>query len=179
MALNTQPVLETDELLLSPLLQEDLEALYQVASDPAIWEQHPNKNRWKREDFTIFFEGAMASKGAFKIIDKRTGNIIGSSRFYDYNETDNSIFIGYTFYATACWGKGINRAVKMLMLQYAFETVQQVLFHVGAQNIRSQVAMSRIGAIKTGEETVAYFGEPVRHNFVYSISKNDWPAFNL
>jgi RimJ/RimL family protein N-acetyltransferase len=179
MALNTQPVLETDELLLSPLLQEDLEALYQVASDPAIWEQHPNKNRWKREDFTIFFEGAMASKGAFKIIDKRTGNIIGSSRFYDYNEKENSIFIGYTFYATACWGKGINRAVKILMLQYAFKTVQQVLFHVGAQNIRSQVAMSRIGAIKTGEETVAYFGEPVRHNFVYRISKNDWPAFNL
>lgn len=178
MSFNTQPVLATDQLILYPLQQEDFEVLYQVASDPAIWEQHPNKDRWQREVFTTFFEGAMASRGAFKIVDKATGQVIGSSRFYNHDASHNSIFIGYTFYATHCWGKGINRAVKQLMLDYAFAYVTAVFFHVGAQNIRSQIAMSRIGAQKTGEETVAYFGEPDRLNFVYRITKNDWLHLN-
>ncbi len=178
MSFNTQPLLATDQLILYPLQQEDFEDLYQVASDPAIWEQHPNKDRWQREVFSTFFEGAMASRGAFKIVDKATDKVIGGSRFYDYNAGNNSIFIGYTFYATHCWGKGINRAVKQLMLDYAFEYVNEVFFHVGAQNIRSQIAIGRIGAHKTGEETVAYFGEPDRLNFVYRITKNDWLHLN-
>lgn len=178
MSFNTQPVLTTDQLILYPLQQDDFEALYQVASDPAIWEQHPNKDRWQREVFATFFEGAMISKGAFKIIDKTTDQVIGSSRFYDYDAANNSIFIGYTFYATACWGKGINSAVKRLMLNYAFEYVEEVLFHVGSKNTRSQIAMERIGAQKTGEETVAYFGEPDRLNFVYRITKTDWLKLN-
>lgn len=174
MPFDTQPVLENDQVILYPLREDDFEVLFQVAADPAIWEQHPNKDRWQREVFQTFFTGAMDSKGAFKIIDKNNRAIIGSTRFYDYNEEKNSIFIGYTFYATAWWGKGVNRAVKKLMLEYAFTSAEQVLFHVGAQNIRSQVAMSRIGAEKTGEESVAYFGEPTRQNFVYRILKDNW-----
>ncbi len=178
MAFNTQPVLETDTVILYPLRSEDFEALYQTAADPKIWEQHPNKDRWRKEVFKTFFDGAMASKGAFKIVDKNTNDIIGSTRFYDYDATNNNIFIGYTFYATAYWGKGINKNVKKIMLAYAFEEVQEVLFHIGAQNLRSQIAIERIGAKKIGEEVVAYFGEPTRQNFVYSITKDDWINFN-
>lgn len=169
-----QPNLENDKVLLSPLVKQDFEALYQVASDSKIWEQHPNKDRWQREVFRNFFEGAMLSKGAFKIVDKATAAIIGSTRFYDFNPLDNSILIGYTFYAVSQWGKGINLTVKNTMLDYAFQYVDQVLFHVGANNVRSQIAIERLGAVKIAEEEIPYFGEEPKLNFIYSISKKAW-----
>lgn len=174
MSTNLQPVLENDRMILRPLSEDDFEALYTVASDPKIWEQHPQTDRWKKEVFRIFFDGAMASKGAFKIVDKQNGDIAGSTRFYEPDKADNSILIGYTFYATRYWGKGINLSVKALMLDYIFSFVSKVYFHVGAANIRSQIAMSRLGAIKADEKEVSYWGEAPKLNFVYLITREDW-----
>lgn len=166
--------LENERALLVSLEDADFEALYAVAADPELWAQHPNKDRWQKEVFKIFFQGAMESKGAFKIIDKLSQSVVGSTRFYDYKAADNSIFIGYTFYARSCWGKGINQVVKQMMLDYVFRFVSKVNFHIGADNKRSQVAIGRLGARKVAEEEVAYFGEPNRLNFVYEIRKEDW-----
>lgn len=174
MNINIQPQLESETIILYPLREADFEALYQTASDPKIWEQHPNKDRWKKDVFETFFKGAMESKGAFKVVDKATGDIIGSTRFYDYNELENSILIGYTFYATAYWGKGINPLVKKLMLDYIFQFASKVHFHVGASNLRSQIAISRLGAEKIAEQEVTYFGEEPKMNFVYEIKKERW-----
>lgn len=174
MNFSIQPTLENERIKLLPLATSDFEALYKVASDPEIWMQHPNKDRWKREVFESFFEGAIDSKGAFKIIDKESGEIAGSSRFYNYDETNKSILIGYTFYATAYWGKGINPSVKKLMMDYIFQYVDKVLFHVGATNLRSQIAVTRLGAKKIAEENVAYYGEPAKLNFVYEIEKEKY-----
>ena len=58
------------------------------------------------------------------------------------------------------------------MLSYAFEFVNRVVFHVGANNMRSQKAMEKLGAIKEGEEEVAYYGEATRLNFVYLIKSS-------
>ena len=69
--MNIQTILENDFVQLIPLEESDFESLYSVASDPEIWEQHPNKDRYKREIFQNFFQGAIESKGAFKIIDKK------------------------------------------------------------------------------------------------------------
>jgi RimJ/RimL family protein N-acetyltransferase len=175
MDFSIQPVLENEIALLHPLTPGDFEALHAVASDPAIWAQHPNKDRWKRVVFEVFFEGAMQSGGAFKVIDRQTGEIAGSTRIYDYNKHDNSILIGYTFYATRYWGTGLNHAVKATMLNYLFQFTDQVHFHIGAQNLRSQVSIGRLGAVKTGEMEVAYFGETPKLNYVYSIQKENWP----
>jgi len=174
MSFNIQSILENDKVFLYPLEENDFDALYAVASDPKIWEQHPNKDRWKKEVFRTFFDGAIQSKGAFKIVDKATGNIIGSTRIYDYNEQEKSVFIGYTFYAASCWGKGINKSVKAMMLDYIFQFVPEVYFHIGATNIRSQIAIGRIGAEKISEQEVTYFGESTKLNFVYKISKENW-----
>jgi len=171
MHLDLQPTLENPAVLLKPLKPEDFEALYLTASDPKIWEQHPNKDRWQRDVFLKFFQGAMESNGAFLIIDKATGGIAGSTRFYDYNETEKSILIGYTFYAVKFWGTGLNPAVKKLMINYIFPFVDKVHFHIGATNFRSQIAIQRLGAVKIGEETVAYSGELPKLNFVYEIVK--------
>ena len=178
MSPNIQPTLSNEKVFLYPLQESDFESLYAVASDPQIWEQHPNKDRWKKEVFQTFFEGAMQSKGAFKIVAQETGKVIGCTRFYDYDPQENSILVGYTFYATDQWGKGVNRSVKTLMLDYIFQFVSKVCLHVGSQNVRSQVAVGRIGAAKTGEQEVTYFGETPKLNFVYTIEKEKWQAMH-
>lgn len=174
MNINLQPTLSNGRILLLPLDEEDFEGLYAVAADPRIWEQHPNKNRWKKEVFRTFFDGAMQSGGAFRVVEKESGKALGSTRFYDHDPETRSIFIGYTFYSTDCWGKGINSRVKTLMLDYIFGFVDRVYFHIGAENIRSQVAIGRLGAVKTGEEEVRYFGEAPKLNFTYEITKAGW-----
>lgn len=170
----TPKELETEHARLELLQEHDFDKLYQVASDPNIWEQHPNKDRWQREVFAIFFEGALQSGSAYLIYDKITGELAGSTRFYDYNEEDNSIFIGYTFYATRFWGTGINKEVKKAMLDYAFQFADLVHFHVGVVNMRSRKAMEKLGAKFVEIIPVAYHGEEVRDNVHYIIQKTDW-----
>lgn len=171
MNINRQPTLETEKIILYPLHEKGFDKLYIAASDPKIWEQHPNKDRWKKEIFKTFFDGAIQSKGAFRIVDKSTGNTIGSTRFYDYNDLENSIFIGYTFYIIKYWGKGINYSVKVTILDYIFQFVSKVYFHIGADNIRSQIAIGRLGAKKIAEQEVIYYGETPKLNYMYEISK--------
>jgi len=170
--MNIQPNhLSGTNIRLEPLQRIHFEELYAVASDPLIWEQHPNPSRYQKEVFTSFFEGAIASGGAFIIRNTDSGKAVGSSRFYDYSRINDEIKIGYTFFSRDCWGKGINKEVKTLMLNYAFIYVEKVIFHVGAQNVRSQIAMEKLGAQKTGEETVAYYNEPDRLNYVYEMQR--------
>ena len=178
MNFSIQPNLENEKLKLIPLQENDFERLFEVANDPKIWEQHPNKNRYQKEVFQNFFAGAVQSGGAFLVLDKSSNEIAGSTRFYDFNEEENSIFIGYTFYGIKFWGKGLNSNAKKLMLDYIFQFVDKVIFHVGAENFRSQKAMEKLGAIKTGEIVVAYFGEPDRLNFQYEIKKENWTKTN-
>lgn len=170
----SQPSLENEFVKIRPLKQSDFEELYTVASDPLIWEQHPNPDRYKREVFEIFFKGAIESGGAFIIFDKQTNEVIGSSRYYDYNPNNKFILIGYTFFARSHWGSKYNPALKHLMIQYAFQFVDAVIFHIGANNIRSQKAIERLGASKIDEIEVKYYGEETKLNFVYEINKNSW-----
>jgi RimJ/RimL family protein N-acetyltransferase len=174
MPVNLQPILDNEVLRLQPLQPGDLEALYLVASDPLIWEQHPNKNRWQRAEFEKYFEGAMASGGALLVVDKQSDKIAGCTRYYDYKATEKSILIGYTFVGRQYWGGGFNPAIKKLMLDHAFGFVDTVLFHIGANNIRSQTAIGRIGAVKSREVPVAYYGEATMLNFEYVLSKDVW-----
>lgn len=174
MNFSIKPTLENEQILLTPLEAGDYDALYAVASDPAIWAQHPQHDRWKEEVFREFFDAAIRSHSAFKIIDKASGEIAGSTRYYDYDARENSIYIGYTFYATKYWGTGFNKAVKKLMLDYIFQYVTAVGFHVGMNNVRSQIAISRLGAVKVGEMEMDLAFGANRRNFVYSLAKNDY-----
>ena len=159
-------VLEDDLVRLEPLGQNDLERLFKVAADPLIWEQHPSKDRYKREVFQSYFDSAVSSGSAFLIFEKVTGQIIGSTRYYDHNPALSRIAIGYTFLAKEFWGGRYNAAIKKLMLDYAFRFVDSVIFHIGPANIRSQQAILKLGAKKIGEEE--YNGAL---HFVYEIKK--------
>jgi RimJ/RimL family protein N-acetyltransferase len=168
--MNWQPLnLKNEWVELTPLTETDFEELYAVAKDPLVWEQHPNPDRYKRDVFQTYFQGAVESKGAFLIKDS-TGNAIGCTRFYDHVPEKKEVKIGYTFFSRDCWGKPFNQSTKSLMLQYAFQFVHDVIFHVGANNIRSQKAMEKMGALRIGQETVAYYGEEPRENIVYKMS---------
>lgn len=174
MAFDIQPAfLHNDLIKLIPLQETDFDRLFAIASNPLVWEQHPNPNRYKLEDFTNYFKGAIESKGAFLIIDAKN-ETVGCSRYYDYDETESSVLIGYTFIGTNFWGNGYNKALKKLMLDYAFQFVDKVYFHIGAFNIRSQKAIEKIGAVKVDEFEVEYYGETSKLNFVYLIAKENY-----
>ncbi|MFB6457809.1 GNAT family N-acetyltransferase [Chitinophaga sp. Hz27] len=167
-------VLENELVRLQPLTAADFEGLYAVAADPLIWEQHPEKDRWQKAIFRRFFDAAIASKGAYSIIDKTTGEIAGSTRFYKAQGEDDTILIGYTFFAVKYWGSGCNSIVKKLMLDHIFQYVTQINFHVGEENIRSQQAIAKLGAVRIGNETVTIAGEAPKQRLVYALYKSNW-----
>jgi RimJ/RimL family protein N-acetyltransferase len=146
-----KPTLENDILRLEPLSPTHFEALYKVATDPLIWEQHPQPDRYKREVFQNYFEGAILFGCALLIRQIESNDIFSATRFYDYNPSKNNVLIGYTFYSRMYWVTNYNKAVKRMMLDYAFTFVNKVCFHIGSKNIRSQIAIERIGAIKLEE----------------------------
>jgi N-acetyltransferase len=141
-----QPVLTGELIELRPLAPADWEPLFAAASDPLIWEQHPENDRYREEVFRRFFDGALASKGAFAIVERKSGRIIGSSRYCNLDREHSEVEIGWTFLERAFWGGAFNRELKSLMLEHAFRFVDRVVFVVGETNLRSQKALGKIGA---------------------------------
>ena len=152
MSFDLQPNLEGELLRLRPLRPEDFHVLFAVASDPLIWEQHPNSDRYKEDVFKGFFREALESGGALIAIDANDGRVIGSSRFHGYDSEKSEIEIGWTFLARSHWGGIYNREMKQLMLRYAFRFVKSVVFLVGPKNVRSQRAMEKIGGVRVGSK---------------------------
>jgi N-acetyltransferase len=145
-----QPSLVGDLLDLRPLRASDWEALFRVASDPLIWEQHPDSDRYQEDVFRRFFDDAMASGGALVAFDRATGQMIGSSRYHGYDPEKSVVEIGWTFLARKYWGGRYNGEMKRLMLEHAFRSVERVLFIIGPENRRSQRAVEKIGAVRSG-----------------------------
>ena len=153
MPFDLQPTLTGRFVELRPLRPEDFDDLYAVASDPLIWQQHPASDRYKENVFKEFFREALASGGAFVAIDRADGRVIGSSRYYGYDEDASEIEIGWTFLSRARWGGDYNRDMKRIMLRHAFQFVTNVVFLVGPDNRRSRRALEKIGAVLIGSRT--------------------------
>jgi N-acetyltransferase len=171
MSFDLQPHLTGGLLELRPLVTDDWDELFAVASDPLIWEQHPEPDRYTENVFRSFFDGALESGGAFVIIDRRTEQIIGSTRFHGYDPKKSEIEIGWTFLARKYWGGQYNAEMKQLLLNHAFEFVETVVFFVGEDNIRSQKAMEKLGAIKSGMATRTYRNRQPARNVKYVIRR--------
>ncbi len=171
MSFDLQPHLKGELIELRPLTLEDWDDLFAVASEPLIWEQHPESDRYKEDVFRIFFSEALESGGAFVIIDRENQQIIGSTRFYGYDTEKSEIEIGWTFLARNYWGGRYNLELKQLMLDHAFKFVENVIFYVGENNIRSQKATEKIGGIKDGVVKKAYGNRPPSLNVRYVIKR--------
>lgn len=168
MSADLQPVLSGKNITLRPLTSNDYEALYQVANDPLVWAQHPSPLRYQRDVFDAqIFSTALASNATLVVIDKQTSKIIGSSRFYDIDDKQRELAIGFTFLARSHWGGATNQEMKSLMLTHAFTWAKRVWFHVGCNNIRSCKALEKIGATLSHTAPRPVNDQPIDHCFYY------------
>ena len=167
MSFELQPTLKSEILELRPLRNDDFAELYAVASDPLLWEQHPNSDRYKLDVFRKFFDEALESGGALVVLDRKDDRVIGSSRFHCYDLVRSEIEIGWTFLARSHWGGVYNGELKRLMLAHAFTFVDNVIFFVGSTNLRSQRAMEKIGGVRAGTK----LDPNGRESFIYRITR--------
>ena len=177
MEFDLQPTLQGKLIELHPLRREDFAALFAAASDPLIWEQHPERDRYTREVFQRYFDGAIESRGAFAVIERKTGRIIGSSRYHDLKP--GQVEIGFTFLERGYWGGAYNGEMKRLMLEHAFRFVEWVVFVIGETNLRSQKAVEKIGGkFLKAIECPARDGTTSIH-FVFGIRRQDFATPDL
>jgi len=169
-----QPRLKGQLIELRPLARSDFDALFEAASDPRIWEQHPEPDRYQREAFRRYFEGGMESGGAFAVIERKTGRIIGSSRYCNLDAGGGEVEIGWTFLERAFWGGTYNREMKSLMLDHAFKFLDRVVFVVGENNLRSQRALQKIGARFLKRVQSAMPDGTVTMNLVFVMERSGW-----
>ncbi len=169
-AFELQPTLEGPTVLVRPIDEQDWEALFSVASDPQIWIQHPQTDRYTEPVFRDFFDGAIASGAAFVVVDNASGNLIGSSRYHGYDPALSEVEIGWTFLGCQYWGGGTNRELKQLMLEHAFRFVDTVVFWVGETNLRSRRAVEKIG----GQLRDGQYVRAAAPYVIYQLTAADW-----
>jgi len=146
-----QPTLTGELVSLRPLVASDGDALYAVAADPLIWEQHPSFDRYQEPVFRAFVADALASGGAFIVHDRVTGEAIGSSRYFGWDADRSEIEIGWSFLARSHWGGRYNGEMKRLMLDHAFTFATSAVFLIGPENMRSRRAVERLGALQIAD----------------------------
>ena len=92
--------------------------------------------------------------------------VIGTTRFYSFDEKEPSIKIGYTFISYDYWGTSMNYQIKKLMLDYIFQYLDKVYFDIWKENHRSQKSIEKLGGKKLGLEK--------NNKYLYLIKKQVW-----
>ena len=170
-----QPRLVGALVELRPLTRADYDAVYAAGSDPLIWEQHPQSDRYKPDVFRAYFEGAIESGGAFAVVDRASGRVIGCTRFCNLKPEESEVEIGWTFLERAQWGGAVNGEMKSLMLDHALRFVERVVFVIGEENRRSRKAVEKIGGtLFRDAERIP--GRPPVPFVVYAITRSRYQA---
>jgi len=182
MPLPSSLTLENDIVLLRPLVPEDIEHLLSFSiNEPTLWTYSlipaNGEENLKTYMAKAFEDKAAGTSFPFIVFDKRSQKYAGSTRFYDYQETHNTVQLGYTWYGANFQGTGLNKNCKYLMLDYAFEIlgVERVEFRADANNTRSIAAMSSLGCTVEGilrSNCAAVEGR--RDSIILSILKSEW-----
>ena len=176
-------LLEDAHVALEPLSPAHVPALEAAAADGELW------NLWFTSvpapgQMAAYVDKALAGQRdgrmlPFAIREKRSGELAGSTRFYDLVDDPKRAAIGYTWYAKRWQKSHLNTASKRLLLQYAFETMGCVAveFHTDGRNLDSQRAIERLGAQREGVLR-AHKRRPdgsLRDTVCYSILEREWP----
>jgi RimJ/RimL family protein N-acetyltransferase len=175
-------ILENEVVQLRPLTNDDFDILSQFSlEEPELWtyslvQAGGLKNLRTYMDLA-FTDKEVKKSYPFIVFDKRTGKCAGSTRFYDYQEQNNTVQLGYTWYGKDFQGTGLNKNCKLLLLEFAFETLglDRVEFRADALNERSIAAMKSIGCTVEGilrSNSKSATGR--RDSIVLSILKNEW-----
>lgn len=176
-------VLQTNRFLLRLMQPEDASGLIHYAeTEPDIWE-YALVSIAGKETMLSYINNALSDyeKGIaypFVVIDKTTGKIVGSTRYYDIQLKYGSTLLGYTWYSKLYQGSGINAHCKFLLLRYAFEelNLERVELRADTRNLRSLAAMRKIGCV---EEGILRSHLPAgnglrRDSIIFSVLKNEW-----
>jgi RimJ/RimL family protein N-acetyltransferase len=118
----------------------------------------------------------MESRGAFAVIERRSGRIIGSSRYWNLKPAESEVEIGWTFLEREFWGGRHNGELKSLMLAHAFRFVDRVVFVIGENNLRSQKAIEKIGAQRVATVDRPSADGTVRRNVIYALDRSNVSA---
>ncbi|HEV3152420.1 MAG TPA: GNAT family protein [Candidatus Baltobacteraceae bacterium] len=175
-------VLESENVRLEPLSESNLDAVRASGNHSAIWDYTFQTNPFQTAETTgVWFRAAVEAPGvqAFAIRDTRSGQVAGSTRFFEIDGANRKLEIGWTFHAPHFWRTHVNTESKYLLLRHAFEAMDyvRVQFKAEAINRRSHAAILRLGA--THEGTLRSFrirpdGE-LRDVGIYSIVADEWP----
>ncbi|CAM3367910.1 GNAT family N-acetyltransferase [Aequorivita lipolytica] len=175
-------ILENDCVRLTPLHNYDIDRLqYFSENEPELWKYslQPANGYENLKTYTNFALQSRKEETSYPFIvfDKRTQQIAGSTRFYDFQQNHNTVQLGYTWYGKQFQGTGLNKQCKMLMLEFAFEKlgIDRVEFRADANNQRSIAAMKSIGCTVEGilrNNCAAPNGR--RDSIVLSILKDEW-----
>jgi RimJ/RimL family protein N-acetyltransferase len=177
--------LENPFVRLRFLTEAHRETLRPLAKDERIWEYTKTLLLTDTYDqqFDKYFHEALATADAggqaYVIQDAVTDAVLGMTRAYDIDQKVRKAIIGHTWYIPTVWGKVHNKACKLLLLEYLFETaaLQRVEFRVAGQNIRSQKAVMKIGGVPEGvlrRFTLRNDGTLADTHY-FSILEEEWP----
>jgi N-acetyltransferase len=169
---------------LEPLSEQHSEELWRAAQAPEIWAwlAHIGSSRdyfeeWMRVSLAAAKSGTAAP---FATRDRRSGELVGSTRYLNLRSADRVVEIGWTWLNPAAWGTGANLEAKLLMLEHAFDTLGcvRVEFKTDSRNARSRAAIAALGAQFEGilrkHMIVPEVG--VRDSAYYSVIDEEWPA---
>jgi RimJ/RimL family protein N-acetyltransferase len=175
-------VLENSRVRLRPLEVADFESLKPAALDPAVW-----KFTLTRADDAVSLADYIAAavhdrqaerRYAFAIVDLATGQLAGSTSYYNIVPADQRLSIGYTWLGREFQGTGINRAAKHLLLSYAFDGLhyERVELETDSRNLQSQHAMRAMGATEEGtlRRHRVMQGGYRRDTVIFSIIRPEW-----
>lgn len=177
-------VLENRRVRLRPLEAADFEPLKAVAFDPEIW-----RYTLTRADDAVSLAAYLAQAGherqagrryPFVLVDRATGELAGSTSYYNVVPDDQRLSIGYTWVGAPFQRTGLNRAAKHLLLCHAFDVLQyeRVELETDSRNHKSQEAMRRMGATEEGtlRRHRLTQGGVRRDTVIFSIIRPEWDA---
>ena len=177
------PTLENERVKLSLLDLSNYEYLLEVAAQEKLIQFSPSKIDTP-EDLRDYVQTAVdgyyhKTTMPFLIYDKQAKAYAGSTRFGLIDRKNKLLHIGWTWIGKEFQGTGLNKHMKFLMLQYAFETLEfdKVEFRVDERNIASRKAVEKLGATLEGilrKDTLMLDGYK-RSTCCYGILKEEWP----
>jgi N-acetyltransferase len=177
------PTLDGVRIRLEPMTLEHLAGLEAVAFDDRIWRY---MTTWvkNRDDLRRWVESALQQEAAgttlpWVTVLKSENLVIGSTRFLDFDRVHKITELGSTWLTPEFHGSGLNGEAKLLQLRFAFEELKlnRVALKTHHENLQSQVAMRKIGAIEEGTFRNHYVmpDGSARHSVWFSIIREDWP----
>jgi N-acetyltransferase len=123
---------------------------------------------------------ARGERFSYAQVDARTGEVAGTTSFYDVNPALRTLGIGHTWLGRRWWRTGHNTESKLLLMTYVFEQlgVARLVWHTDIYNERSQAAIARLGATREAElrkHRIRRDGS-WRTTVQYSMTDDDWPV---